>query len=86
MYKLEFKSSTKKDLDKIPLKDLARIRATIISLESNPLPAGTRKIGKIKEPSFRLREGNFRIIYQVDFSDKKVTVISVGRRNESTYK
>lgn len=86
MYKLGFKPSVKKDLDKIPLEDLARIRESIIGLEANPLPSGIRKIQKIKESSFRLREGNFRIIYQVNFSDKKVTVISVSRRNESTYK
>lgn len=86
MYKIEFKAGVKKDLDKIPQKDLIRIRESIINLGNNPLPVGVRKIRKVKESSFRFREGDFRIIYLVEFSYKRITIISVKRRNEQTYK
>ena len=86
MYRLEFKSSVKKDLDKIPQKDLESIRVKIIGLEKNPLPAGVRKIRKTKGYLFRLREGKFRILDQIDFLDKKIGIISIRLRNEKTYK
>ena len=64
MYTLEFKASVVKDFKKISAREINKIWAKIQTLKNNPFPKGSRKLVG-RENEFRLRQGNYRILYQV---------------------
>lgn len=68
-----------KRLDK-PIKK--RIDAAILALASDPRPHGCVKL-RMEENSWRVRVGDWRIIYLVDDAGDEVTVIRVAHRSES---
>ena len=83
MYKLLFKKSIKKDIEKIPKKDIERIAEDIKNLKIIPFPRGVKKIKK--KNCYRLRQGDFRIGYEVNHSQKEITIVYIRRRRENTY-
>ena len=85
MFKLEIKSSVKKDTKKSPKEDLQRIANDIRSLKFDPLPPGIKKIKKGKDIYYRIRQGNFRIGYRFNMAKRLVEIIYIKRRKESTY-
>ena len=85
MYKLFYKSSVKKDVRDIPNNELQRITEDIEYLKTDPLPIGVRKIKKGKVSFFRIRQRNYRIGYQINFSKNEIEILFINRRNEETY-
>ena len=69
-----------KALAKLPQQDYRRVIDAINNLASNPRPSGCKKLKD--RPSWRIRVGVYRIIYEI--SDKKltITVVNVGHRRE----
>jgi mRNA interferase RelE/StbE len=82
-YKLKIHHKVEKQLQRIPKNQLERVVDTMRSLRDDPRPSGCVKL---EEQLFRVRQGQYRIIYAV-FDDKVVIVIcKVVRRSEDTYK
>lgn len=79
-YSLFFKESVRKDLDSIPKSDLQRIMARIASLADNPRPPGSEKLSG--EEKYRVRQGNYRIIYAIEDSRLIIMIVKVGHRRE----
>jgi len=77
-YKLVFKKSVSKDLRPIPNKDVARILQRMKELQENPRPVGSEKLSG--EERYRIRQGVYRIIYEVTDEHLVVTVVKVGHR------
>ncbi len=70
-----------KFLDKLrDKKTVERLRNAILSLATNPHPAGHKKL--TGAPGFRIRVGDYRIIYAVDNGRVIVTVIRIGHRGD----
>ncbi len=86
MFKLIFKRSIKKDINKINKQDLHNIVHAINSLKSNPLPEGIKKIKGGSEPYYRIRQGAYRIAYRIDLNIKAVEIVFIKRRREKTYR
>ena len=80
VYSLFFKDSVRKDLDSIPINDLRRIMERIGSLAANPRPLGCEKLSG--QEKYRLRQGNYRIIYSIQDTQLTVWVVKVGPRRE----
>ncbi|MBU2536863.1 MAG: type II toxin-antitoxin system RelE/ParE family toxin [Proteobacteria bacterium] len=80
VYNLFFKDSVRKDLDSIPKNDLRRIIERIESLAENPRPLGCEKLSG--QEKYRLRQGNYRIIYSIQDTQLTVWVVKVGHRRE----
>jgi len=79
-YRLIFKKSVSKDLRDIPNQDVARILKRIESLADEPRPAGCEKLsGKER---FRVRQGTYRIIYEIRDEELVVTVVKAGHRRD----
>ena len=79
-YKILIKKSAAGELFKIPRKDLEKIVRRVRDLEQNPRPFGCRKLsGKDR---YRLRQGDYRIVYAVDDSRRIVEVYKIGNRRE----
>ncbi len=77
-YKLVFKKSVSKDLRSIPKKDVARILQRMEELQENPRPVGSEKLSG--QERYRIRQGAYRIIYEVVDELLVVTVVKVGHR------
>ena len=79
-YKLVFKKSVTKDLRPIPNKDVARILQRIESLRKNPRPIGSEKLSG--QERYRIRQGVYRIIYEVTDKQLIVTVVKIAHRKQ----
>ena len=80
VYKLFIEKSVFKLLKNIPERDYKRIIASISTLANNPRPHGCKKLKG--RPGYRIREGNYRIIYEINDKILTVTVIGAGDRKE----
>lgn len=81
MYRILYEKRICKDLDKIPNADVARIQSVFKELLHNPVPVGSKKLSG-RASLYRVRQGNYRIIYTVDFKEKEIRIILVGHRKE----
>ncbi len=79
-YNLTIKKSAAKELQDIPKKNLLKIIKHIQSLAENPRPAGSQKLSSREQ--YRIREGDYRIIYSIDDVQLVVDVVKIGHRRE----
>ena len=79
-YEVRIIRSAEKELDKLPETVYARLSRKIITLEDNPRPRGVRKLSGREE--YRLRVGDYRILYIIDDKNNVVVVFAVGHRRE----
>jgi len=79
-YKIYFKKSVLKDIKNIPDKDLKRILKRIESLSDDPRPPGHEKLSD--QDLYRIRQGNYRIIYSIKDELLTVWVIKIGHRRD----
>jgi len=77
-YKLVFKKSVSKDLQPIPNKEVVRILRRMEALQEDPRPVGSEKLSG--QERYRIRQGAYRIIYEVADGLLVVTVVKVGHR------
>ncbi len=80
VYSIFFKESVRKDLDAIPRGDLQRIMERIKNLAEDPRPAGCEKLSG--QEKYRIRQGNYRIVYSIQDAELTVWVVKVGHRRE----
>lgn len=78
-YKLFFKRSAEKELRSVPQPFLSQVLSRITSLANQPRPIGIQKL-KGENRYYRIRQGDYRIIFDVDDSIKTVTLIKIGHR------
>ena len=80
MYTINLKRSTEKELDSIPARDRAKIITALQAFKDNSKPPGCEKL--TARMDYRVRRGNYRILYVIDEKRKAVEVISVGDRKD----
>lgn len=79
-YELFFKESVWKELKKIPNVDLKKILSRIEGLGINPRPTACEKL--TGHELYRIRQGNYRIVYSIQDNELTVWVIKVGHRKD----
>ncbi|GAB4302450.1 MAG: type II toxin-antitoxin system RelE/ParE family toxin [Thiohalomonadaceae bacterium] len=80
-YRVEWKRSAEKELRKLPREVIPRIIEAVGGLGANPVPQGTRKLVG-SDHNYRIRVGDYRIVYSL-FQDRLIVeVIRVGHRRE----
>ncbi len=79
-YKIAIKKSAAKELEDIPKKDLQKIIKRIQALAQNPRPQGAQKLSG--QQHFRVRQGDYRIVYSVNDKDLIVDIVKIGHRRE----
>ncbi len=80
-FKIFFKRSAEKELRRISQPHLSQILKRIQSLAAEPRPEGIHRL-KGEGRHFRLRQGDYRIIYEVDDARGEVMIIKIGHRRE----
>jgi mRNA interferase RelE/StbE len=63
-FRVEWKKSTRKDLRRLPVAAVNRVLETVEALTTNPFPHGVEKLSG-SEHAYRIRLGDYRIIYEV---------------------
>ena len=79
-YELRFKTSVAKDMRDVPKTDLRRILERIEALRDDPRPAGYEKLSA--QERYRIRQGNYRILYEILDLEVIVEVVKIGHRRE----
>ena len=79
-YKIIVRQSVAKDLRKIPKKDVKRILSAIQTLAENPRPPQSKKLSG--QERYRLRQGNYRILYSIEDENLIICVVKVGNRRD----
>ncbi len=79
-YNVTIKKSAIKVLEKINEPDYSKIKQAVYSLADNPRPFGYEKLKG--RPGYRIRQGNFRIIYEIYNNILIVDVIAIGHRRD----
>ncbi|MEW6208589.1 MAG: type II toxin-antitoxin system RelE/ParE family toxin [Acidobacteriota bacterium] len=82
MYTLEIIRSAKKQMDDLEDETASRIDAVILKLAANPRPPGCKKL-KAQKNTLRVRVGDYRVLYQIDESKKRVIVLGILHRREA---
>jgi mRNA interferase RelE/StbE len=78
-YELVFKKSVAKDLRSVPKKDLVRILKRIEGLREDPRGEGCVKLSA--QERYRVRQGVYRIVYEIRENELIVMVVKVGHRS-----
>ncbi len=82
MYKILISKSAEKELDYFTENILVRVLKSIRKLEINPRPAGCKKLKGNDETLYRIRTGDYRIIYSIDDKILIVDIRKVGHRRD----
>lgn len=89
MYRLEVSPAAERDLERLKRRiqrhNLERLRTAIRSLADNSRPRGVRKI-EGSERAYRIRVGDYRVVYEIYDKESLVLILQVARRAETTYR
>ncbi|NLN60559.1 MAG: type II toxin-antitoxin system RelE/ParE family toxin [Deltaproteobacteria bacterium] len=79
-YEIFFRESVWKELKKVPKADLKKILSRIEQLGTDPRPMGCEKL--TGHELYRIRQGNYRIVYTIQDNELTVWIVKVGHRKE----
>ena len=79
-YRLRIKPSAVKELEAVTLKDRKRLVARIRRLAKEPRPQGCEKLSGHEK--YRVRQGDYRILYSIDDAESAVLIVKVGHRRD----
>lgn len=77
-FEIVFKRSVKKDFRRIPADDARRILDRISALADEPRPPGAEKLSA--QERYRVRQGVYRVLYEINDQELVVCVVKVGHR------
>lgn len=82
-YRIQITEKILKKLEKFPKKDKERIVEAIDSLVEDPRPEGCKKLkGNLKPLRYRIRAGNYRVVYSIQDEVLLILVIEIGHRKD----
>ncbi|MEO8479994.1 MAG: type II toxin-antitoxin system RelE/ParE family toxin [Gemmatimonadota bacterium] len=79
-YNVRIKRSAAKEIEALPARDRKRVVTKIQGLAGNPRPVGSEKLSG--EDKYRLRQGDYRILYEIVDDALIVSVVKVGNRRD----
>lgn len=83
VYRIELKLAALRDLKKLPGEAIHRITAAIDALAPEPRPSGVKKLqGKGRHVFYRVRVGDYQVIYQVQDDEVLVLVVRIADKKE----
>jgi len=80
VYQLSINNSVQKHLDKISYIEVKRISSKLLQLKNNPRPDGCKKLHN--EKGYRIRIGDYRVLYEVDDNKKSIVIYKIAHRKE----
>jgi mRNA interferase RelE/StbE len=80
VYRIEIKASAAREIEELALRDRRRVVERIGALASEPRPPGCEKL--TSQERYRIRQGDYRIVYSVEDDVLVVWVVKVGHRRD----
>jgi len=80
-YSLEIKKSAARELGELPPKDCTRVAVRIQALAEEPRPHGCEKLSG--DERYRIRQGVYRVLYEIDDRGARVTIVKIAHRREA---
>jgi mRNA interferase RelE/StbE len=80
MYRIELRRKVQRSLDKLPKHDFDAVLDTVKDLTNSPRPKGVEKIKSAG--LWRVRQGDYRIVYSIDDKQQIITIVRIGHRRE----
>jgi mRNA interferase RelE/StbE len=81
-YELFISKQAIKDIERLPDRDVPRVTNAIEGLADEPRPPGSKKLKGQQEYLWRIRVGNYRVIYDIKDAVRIVEVREVGDRKD----
>lgn len=81
-YRIEFTSAAAKALSKLPRDVARRIKTAIDALADDPFPAGAVALQGAEKGSYRIRVGDYRVVYEVSRGRAVIVIVRIGDRKE----
>ena len=79
-YSILIKRSAEKELRTVPKPDIQRIAEKIQALGADPRPKGCVKLAGLE--GYRIRQGDWRVLYEIEDKKHEVSVYKIGHRRE----
>ena len=79
-WQIEISRDARKELADLPPQMQVRMSRAILALENNPFPSGCKKLKN--RDGFRIRAGNYRVLYFADSKTKRMVIGVIGHRRE----
>jgi mRNA interferase RelE/StbE len=79
-YRLLIKPSAAKEIEALPRKERPRVVTRMRALAAEPRPPGSEKLSG--HELYRIRQGDYRILYEIVDHDHTVTIIKIGHRRD----
>lgn len=79
-YAIRIKASAEREMASLPKSVFRTVSRKILALESNPRPQGCKKLSGREE--YRLRVGDYRVLYIVSDAAKTIEIVAVGNRKD----
>ena len=83
-FSIQWRSSTKKDIRKLPPREVQHVLAEVELLAEDPFPRGSEKLTGT-EHAHRIRVGDYRVIYEV-FAESKILEVQRVRHRKDVYR
>ena len=83
-FSIQWRTSTRKDLRKLPPREVQRVLAEVEALAENPFPHGSEKLVGT-EHTHRIRIGDYRVIYEV-FAGSRIVEVQRVRHRKDVYR
>lgn len=80
MLEIKFEKQPEKFLSKCEDKLYRWIKNRLNSLKTNPIPQDSKRVLGYEEPTFRIRVGKYRILYRVNYSENRIVVVVIDKR------
>lgn len=80
VYSIFIKKSAVRELEVLAKKDLPKVLERIEALAENPRPTGAEKLAGVE--LWRIRQGEYRIVYSIEDNALTVWIVKVGHRRE----
>lgn len=84
-YQVELTRKAQRELDALPAREALRVARALFALAEAPRPRGAQKLTGTAAPMWRIRVGDYRVIYAVSDAARRVVVLRVARRRERSY-
>ncbi len=88
MFEIFLSNAARKALKNLDKQIADRVKKALLTLKTSPLPIKEYDIKKVvgEEDTYRLRFSRYRIVYDIDWNNKTITVIKIDKRDEKTYR
>jgi len=81
-YRVLFRPAAERDWKKLSDHIFTRVEQTLLALKENPRPHGVVKLAGTRD-RWRIRIGDYRVIYQIDDAAQEVTILRIAHRRDA---